>query len=57
VGTILVTQNEAKAIIFRLQFDELTQIEKGLLKKLKRAVTPVKPPFPFRQLSFDFGDS
>ena len=56
MGTILVTQDEAKAVIDRLWFDDLNKIEKGLLKKLKRAVTPVKPPSPFRQMSFDFGD-
>ncbi len=56
MGTILVTQDEAKAVIDRLRFDDLNRIEKGLLKKLKRAVTPVEPPSPFRQMSFDFGD-
>lgn len=56
MGTILVTQDEAKAVIDRLRFDDLNKIERDLLKKLKRAVTPVKPPSPFRQMSFDFGD-
>ncbi len=56
MGTILVTQDEAKAIIDRLRFDDLTKIERDLLKKLKRAVTPVKLPSSFQQMSFDFGD-
>ena len=55
MGTILVTQDEAKAIIDRLRFDDLNKTERGLLKKLKRAVTPVEPPSPSRQMSFDFG--
>ena len=57
MGTILVTQDEAKAVIDRLRFDDLNKIEKGLLKKLKRAVTPQKPISPFEQMSFDFGDA
>ena len=56
MGTILVTQDEAKAVIDRLRFDDLNRVEKDLLKKLKRAVTPVKPPSTFQQMSFDFGD-
>ena len=57
MGTILVTQDEAKAVIDRLRFDDLNKIERDLLRKLKRAVTPQKPISPFKQMSFDFGDA